>query len=142
MSDYSDKLKSPKWQRRRLEIMKRDKFKCKKCGDEETTLNVHHKIYKKGVEPWEYENSELVTLCEHCHIEIEELIDENKDGIEFDNVKIHKANNWSTGKRIMFIAYNSFCSMMIYSKENAKIIGFKFSDYTIPSVIKIFKKAL
>jgi 5-methylcytosine-specific restriction endonuclease McrA len=30
---YSELLKSPKWQKKRLEIMSRDKFTCKKCGD-------------------------------------------------------------------------------------------------------------
>lgn len=36
------------------------------------TLNVHHKEYIKGRKPWEYENEQLLTLCEECH-EIEHL---------------------------------------------------------------------
>lgn len=51
---YSDKLKSPKWQKKRLEIMKRDKFACKLCGDTETQLHVHHKEYINGNDPWDY----------------------------------------------------------------------------------------
>lgn len=42
---YSEQLKHPKWQKKRLEILKRDKWKCKKCKDDTTTLNVHHKEY-------------------------------------------------------------------------------------------------
>ena len=48
VSDYSMKLKNPKWQRRKAEIMLRDNFTCQICGDTETTLNVHHIRYVKG----------------------------------------------------------------------------------------------
>lgn len=64
---YFEKLRDPRWQKKRLEIMGRDKFSCRHCGDTEKTLNVHHCIYDKGKEPWDYEGSNLVTLCEACH---------------------------------------------------------------------------
>jgi hypothetical protein len=64
---YSDKLKDPRWQKKRLEILDRDGFSCCSCGDKESTLHIHHKRYLKGKEPWEYENDLLVTLCEDCH---------------------------------------------------------------------------
>jgi hypothetical protein len=67
---YSDKLKHPKWQKKRLEIMDRDKFCCKLCNDSETTLNVHHLEYGEG-DPWEIENDKLITICEHCHFEMD-----------------------------------------------------------------------
>lgn len=75
---YAEKLKHPKWQRKRLEILSRDNFKCRLCGDEETELHVHHKEYHNGCEPWEYENSLLVTLCKHCHFITEDAVVENK----------------------------------------------------------------
>lgn len=81
---YAEKLKSPKWQKRRLEILERDKFTCKKCGDTETTLHVHHLSYHG--EPWEAPNSELDTLCEHCHEAIE--ITKVSDGEQFDYNKV------------------------------------------------------
>jgi 5-methylcytosine-specific restriction endonuclease McrA len=34
---YGDKLKDPRWQKRRLEIFKRDEWTCQQCGDTETT---------------------------------------------------------------------------------------------------------
>jgi len=71
---YSEKLKSPKWQRKRLEILERDGWKCSCCGDTETTLNVHHCYYKKDKEPWEYPNKSLIVLCEDCHKEEKENI--------------------------------------------------------------------
>ncbi len=66
-TDYSELLKHPKWQRKRLEIMQRDDFKCRSCEDEENTLHVHHLFYEKGKLPWEYDNKDLVTLCQNCH---------------------------------------------------------------------------
>lgn len=67
MSDYSEKLKDPRWQRRRLEIMSRDGFSCVCCGRDDKTLNVHHCYYVRGREPWDYPDSSLVTVCEDCH---------------------------------------------------------------------------
>lgn len=68
---YSDKLKDPRWQKKRLEIFNRDNFMCKCCSSTDKTLHVHHKVYIKNAQPWEYENNYLITLCHDCH-EIEE----------------------------------------------------------------------
>lgn len=64
---YSEQLRHPNWQRRRLEVMEEAGFECENCGDKETTLNVHHRLYVKGRMVWEYGNDELACLCEHCH---------------------------------------------------------------------------
>jgi len=67
MTTYAEKLKDPRWQRRRLEIMQRDDYMCCNCGATEKTLNVDHKIYIKGRDPWDYPDEDLQTLCEDCH---------------------------------------------------------------------------
>lgn len=67
MGNYSEKLKNPKWQRKRLEIMQRDNFECHICGNSKETLNVHHLYYDKGKDVWDYPNEALITLCESCH---------------------------------------------------------------------------
>jgi len=67
MKNYSEQLKSPKWQKKRLEIMQRDGFKCVLCMNEDDTLAVHHKKYIKGRDVWDYDNESLITLCEKCH---------------------------------------------------------------------------
>jgi hypothetical protein len=67
VSSYYELLKDPRWQRRRLEIMQRDGFSCLCCGSESKTLSVHHRRYRKGAAPWEYDGGDLVTLCEECH---------------------------------------------------------------------------
>lgn len=64
---YYEKLKDPQWQKKRLEVMQANDFCCEVCGDNEATLNVHHKEYFKGHEPWEYEINQLACLCESCH---------------------------------------------------------------------------
>lgn len=65
--NYSQLLKDPRWQKKRLEIMQRDQFKCIKCNDNESELHVHHITYLKNLKPWEYPDSILVTLCNNCH---------------------------------------------------------------------------
>lgn len=67
MSEYSEKLKDPRWQKKRLEIMQRDNFTCRLCGDAESELNVHHLYYVSGKAVYEYDNESLVTLCHDCH---------------------------------------------------------------------------
>lgn len=64
---YSEKLKDPRWQKKRLEIFERDKWVCQKCGSNEETLHVHHLYYERDKEPWEYPRSSLLTLCLDCH---------------------------------------------------------------------------
>jgi len=72
MNTYAEKLRDPRWQRKRLEIMQRDNFACTMCDDSESTLNVHH--WKYNGDPWEAENHDLSTVCETCH----ELIETRK----------------------------------------------------------------
>lgn len=63
---YSEKLKDPRWQKKRLEILQRDEFTCQHCLKSDKTLHVHHTYYN-GKDPWETHDSRLVTLCEDCH---------------------------------------------------------------------------
>jgi len=79
MSTYSEKLKDPRWQKKRLEILERDNYTCTGCGidgrykDKESGLmdycemHIHHIKYKKNAMPWEYDDDELTTLCYACH---------------------------------------------------------------------------
>lgn len=64
---YYEKLKDPRWQKKRLEVMESNDFSCEVCGDNEKTLNVHHKEYFKNKEPWDYDKRQLVCICESCH---------------------------------------------------------------------------
>jgi len=66
-NDYLQKLRDPRWQKKRLEILERDNWKCQCCWDQESTLTVHHRRYLPGKEPWDYPGEYLVTLCGECH---------------------------------------------------------------------------
>ncbi len=64
---YKELLKHPYWQIKRLSILQRDNFKCVKCTDELTNLQIHHLYYKIDNLPWEYPDDAFETLCELCH---------------------------------------------------------------------------
>jgi 5-methylcytosine-specific restriction endonuclease McrA len=63
---YPEQIKDGRGQRKRLEIMSRDKFQYLNCHGT-NALNVHHLYYESGAMIWEYDNEVLVTLCERCH---------------------------------------------------------------------------
>lgn len=67
--NYSERLVNPKWQKKRLEIFNRDNWKCCDCGTGTTQLEIHHTDYFEGMQPWEYPNDMLKTLCHSCHQE-------------------------------------------------------------------------
>jgi hypothetical protein len=67
LKTYIEKLRDPRWQRKRLEILQAADWKCQSCHCADATLHVHHKLYVKGREPWEYDAEELAVLCEPCH---------------------------------------------------------------------------
>jgi hypothetical protein len=77
-NSYLEKLKDPRWQKKRLAVLDKAGWKCSLCGDMEKTLHVHHWGYKKGLEPWEYNTNDLACLCEDCH-ENESFIDKKLD---------------------------------------------------------------
>jgi hypothetical protein len=133
---YSEKLKHPKWQKKRLEVMKRDKFRCKLCGEEEKTLHVHHKKYLKNSDPWDCENSNLITLCEYCH----EFYHSLECDVNIDQIKVHVSDNWTGGNFIMFHQYNDILSMEIFDKKGCYLTGFNFSS-DIDELCKLLNRA-
>lgn len=65
--EYLEKLKDPRWQKKRLEVFERDDWACKSCHSKEKTLHVHHIFYQANNEPWDYPLFALMTLCLDCH---------------------------------------------------------------------------
>lgn len=70
---YIEKLRDPRWQKVRLEVLQRDEWMCVSCQDHEQTLHVHHGFYMKNRDPWDYPLETLHTLCETCHSQAEQL---------------------------------------------------------------------
>jgi len=91
---YLDKLKDPRWQKKRLEILEAAGWACEDCGSNGRTLHVHHKRYRKHADPWEYDRKELLALCEQCHKDVTLLLDDiNKLLSEMSIAKLVSAYN-------------------------------------------------
>lgn len=71
-SSYQEKLLDKRWLAKRNLILERDDRRCVICGNTEN-LVVHHKQYhfitrlQKFIDPWDYNDSYLITVCESCH---------------------------------------------------------------------------
>lgn len=75
---YEELLQTPEWQQRREAILRRDGYRCRVCQSPEN-LQVHHRQYHYDTQsdaflkPWEYDDTNLITLCESCHKKGHEL---------------------------------------------------------------------
>lgn len=79
MMTYSEKLRDPRWGLFREQILALRGRHCETCGPEQSSgksLHVHHKRYISGLDPWDYDDSDVTVLCEECHGEIHQC--ENK----------------------------------------------------------------
>ncbi len=68
---YAQKLLDPRWSEFRNEFISRhtvegDPPNCASCG-ESGAVQIHHRRYHRGREPWEYEDNDLVLICNECH---------------------------------------------------------------------------
>lgn len=108
-SSYSERLKDPHWQKKRLQILERDDWTCQLCFDSESTLVVHHRRYLTSVEPWDYPDELLVTLCEECHNE-ERALWENVDLLEILKGKFYASD-------VLAITKGFHCLELVHSHE-------------------------
>lgn len=79
---YAFLLERREWKAKRDHILTRDGHRCHRCGASEAdgiALHVHHTRYIHGLDPWEYKDTELITLCESCH----EYVHETEDVPEY-----------------------------------------------------------
>lgn len=127
---YSEKLKDPRWQKKRLQILKRDRFKCRYCGDKQTELQIHHLKYSG--EPWEADNENLITTCKHCHNLLTfldfKILKVKKDKAGIDDYKFVILGEFLDGTTgVIFSCYmnNKFVSFMGYDfKQFSKVLKF------------------
>ena len=65
---YTLLLDTPIWKKFRLGFINARGHVCEKCGKTlQYGLVVHHKVYRVGHKPWEYDYSDLQCLCINCH---------------------------------------------------------------------------
>jgi hypothetical protein len=60
-------LLDERWKEKAKYIRKRDNHTCQNCGKTDCVLDVHHKNYIIGKNPWEIPSRYLITLCRSCH---------------------------------------------------------------------------
>lgn len=116
---YAEKLKDPRWQKKRLEVLQSDNFTCRLCGDTETTLHVHHLLYPESRNPWDSSVDEMVTLCECCHC----LVTKTKHDCYseyFVDVRKHKAES-GISFLIALVNDDRKFYYIIYKYENGEI---------------------
>lgn len=82
--NYSEKLRDPRWQKKRLEILERDGFACRACKDKSTELHIHHESYSGN--PWEAHQDRLRTYCKHCHA-VAEYLKKIEDAVLLEVIK-------------------------------------------------------
>lgn len=104
---YSEKLRDPRWQKRRLEALYRDNFTCVSCGDNKTELHVHHESYSG--EPWDIELDKIKTMCRHCHYVREKF-----------NPHTYGATHIRTSKGTMLIHRTDIQYMVFYFDKLSK----------------------
>lgn len=68
------------WEEIRQQVLKRDEFKCRKCGEDKKSLSIHH--IDKNKENNDIDN--LITFCGTCHRKME-----NHDIYNVSNNKIN-----------------------------------------------------
>jgi hypothetical protein len=57
-------------------VFERAQFTCECCGSTSNQLHAHHKVYLRGRKPWEYDDELLECLCDPCHAEAHENLEE------------------------------------------------------------------
>lgn len=121
MTTYWEKLQDPRWQKKRLEAMQAKEFVCEVCFDGESMLQVHHKEYFTGRNPWEYDLNQLAVLCKNCHENHHSSMDMYKTVGSF----LSLAGPFSR-ETVAFMN----CGYLGYSYENSlEMFGFEHTDY-------------
>lgn len=131
---YAEKLRNPRWQKKRLEIFKRDEFKCRLCGDTETELHLHHIEYLKDTEPYDYPDDLLITYCKHCHL----IVEYHKN--EFSIIKLKKIES-DVGKICIFQCDNKRICFATLGTDNAMIPYISLRETLVFGLKDYFKKS-
>lgn len=130
--NYREKLVDPRWQKKRLQILSRDNWACRNCAASDKTLHVHH-LHYRSIEPWEYDDFELVTLCEECHDREPEAWGEYLAWLEELMIR---ANETSTGILMIAMCVEAICARGISVSElicalHNEILGLRDNDRTV-----------
>jgi len=96
MKSYAEKLRDPRWQKKRLEVLNAASFFCEHCGADTKELHVHHHYYDKSLEPWEY-GSAYSCLCDECHSRLHQKLRMLMESIAGDETFIDHLQGYLDG---------------------------------------------
>jgi hypothetical protein len=134
MKTYSEKLRDPRWQRKRLKILERDNFTCRLCSNDKMELHIHHIEYEEN--PWESDNLNLITYCKVCHKNIE--ISKKSD---FKIVEaLHKYPYIIYD--VLAYGYNPGKLIVCYNDSGDTIFDFMFPNAHANIIYKLLKTSL
>ncbi len=128
-------------------VQRRDGYRCLKCGRKkgEVVLQTHHKLYKHGLEVWEYPLSDCITLCKGCHSQ-QHGITEPSDGwtlIAIDDLggPYGKCEKKGCGTEIRYehLIYHPNCGYKVVGSSCVEILT-REDQYLSQEVLKVFKK--
>jgi len=69
-NSFAAQYKTEEWRNFSREVKSaRGKF-CQSCRRQDVILHAHHSFYVPGRKLWEYEQQDMVVLCEGCHREL------------------------------------------------------------------------
>jgi hypothetical protein len=132
---YADLLKDRRWQQKRLEVLDSAGWECQNCGstDNAVQLHVHHKKYRRGAKPWEYELVELQALCEPCHEKATEAIRKLDEAV--DAIKVLGYVDEATGYLRTLCALDSGGTISVETYEHAVGVGAALYGSTADEVL-------
>lgn len=128
---YAEKLRSPHWQKKRLEVLDRDNWSCKHCQDKETFFNVHHLKYTDNF-PANEPIENLITVCEHCH----KYVCHNKD-VEIDEISFLEKTFTDWGICYLISFKTKDIIMTVDKSERQDIIIFQKGSIVLKNLAKL-----
>lgn len=89
---YAEKLKDSRWWNRKREILDLAENCCADCGEKfpDHEIDVHHLIYLRGREPWDYPDELLMPLCRDCHFQRQV----SQEELQIEVARISRHLNW------------------------------------------------
>lgn len=72
---YKEKLRDPRWLKKREQLLLRRGEKCQSCQSSKH-LTIHHGYYRPQGAPWNYEDDTLWVLCWTCHERVQNTLTE------------------------------------------------------------------
>ena len=114
-NSYDEYIHSEEWQKRRLQILKRDNYQCQRCGSAKQ-LRVHHIHYPEvyGEEP----DEDLITLCDSCHTFVHKSDIQEKQkkasSNNYNRFRAEQGRNWANMAKCRDFIYGgreNMCSL-------------------------------